>query len=236
MHDSDRSGRDYDERQVALILRKAAELQDGSSAEGRGRMSLEEIRQIAREVGIDPRHVAEAAASLERRPSSGLMGAPMSFQSSLSLDRELSDTEVGELLDLVRGSVGLQGTTTQGLDTVEWTGREAHGAYYVTVTRRSGATRMRVGTHRQDVAVMVITGVGLAGFAATLGIGGFIDPRGAIEVAALLGGGMAGTYGAIRTIWTRVARRWDARIQGLASTVRGAIADRARAAVGARED
>ncbi len=59
------SDRKYSDEEVSLILRKAADLQVQGVARAEG-LSLQSIQDIAREVGIRPETVAEAAAIVAR--------------------------------------------------------------------------------------------------------------------------------------------------------------------------
>lgn len=200
-------------------------LQEGHG-EGHARLTLGDVQQIAREVGIDPLHVARAAETLEGRPLAGglsPLGAPTALHTSLSVDREISDDDLGEMLDLLRTSLGVQGSTTQGLDTVEWSARDSTGSYFLSVSRRSGATRLHLGTERSEQAIVVVTLTGLAGMVAFLITASSLDPLSAIGFWALLGGGAATTLAGIRVIWQRTARRWDGRMRDLAVRLRSSL-------------
>ena len=74
----------YTEEQLVEILKRAAQRQEGLVTEPDGRFSLEEIQQIASEVGIAPSHVATAAAEVATAPppKSGALGALPCFGSS----------------------------------------------------------------------------------------------------------------------------------------------------------
>lgn len=225
MSESHPADRSYDEREVALILKRAVEMQEGHG-EGQQRLTLGDVQQIAREVGIDPLHVTRAAETLEQRPLKGgrsLLGAPTTLQTSLAFDRELTDTEVGEMLDLLRSTVGLQGTTSQGLDTVEWAGRDSIGGYSLSVSRRSGSTRLRLSTQRSEQAVVVVIASGVAGMVAAGVVAGLVDPSTAGGLWAVFGGSGVAALGSARFLWQRIARGWEARLRDLAGRLRGSL-------------
>lgn len=74
--------RRYSDKELALILKLAAERQAFSSELDDRGLTLTEIQQIAAEAGIDPQHVAEAAAVLEAQHGQrrlSLLGAPTRF-------------------------------------------------------------------------------------------------------------------------------------------------------------
>ncbi|MGH7472236.1 MAG: hypothetical protein ACRENP_30160, partial [Longimicrobiales bacterium] len=68
--------RRYSEREFALILKHAAELQEGLSSAPRGEFTLSEIQNIAAAAGIDAQNVLDAARALptRERAATGLRG------------------------------------------------------------------------------------------------------------------------------------------------------------------
>src|ERR1044071_1053420 len=110
------AGERYTEQQLAEILRRAAERQEGLESESDGRFSLAEIQQIASEVGIAPAHVHAAAAELQQvppLPSSGALGAPTAFRFERWIDGEVPTSAISELFDIARREVGLQGQVSE---------------------------------------------------------------------------------------------------------------------------
>ena len=127
-----RSSERYTEQQLVEILKRASERQEGLVSEGDGRFSLEEIQQIASEVGIAPSHIATAAAELSSAPpsESGLLGAPTTFRFERWIDGEAPRSTIGALFDIARRETGLQGAVSEALD-------RSSGADAATWTRRS---------------------------------------------------------------------------------------------------
>ena len=75
--------RRYTDDEVALILRRAAELGGETGPSRSEGLSLAEIQPVAREVGIDPATVARAAAALPTRRRdrlTAILGGPMYFR------------------------------------------------------------------------------------------------------------------------------------------------------------
>ena len=74
--------RRYTEEELALILNRAAEIQEGAQS-GTPRYTLADIQEIAAGAGIAPDHVASVAATLRdgRAPrAGGVLGAPHRFR------------------------------------------------------------------------------------------------------------------------------------------------------------
>lgn len=216
----------YSEQETALILKRAAELQEG--ADGRGsELSLREIQAAAAEAGISPGYVAEAAAELLRPgPRVGWLGAPTRFHEERVVPAMLTPGAAGELVDCARHELGMHGQVTQVLDTVEWRAQSPLGWTFVTFAPRDGGTRIAVTAARTDQAVLV----GMAGFGV-----GILSAIGGAAVAISLadgplaasfviaGAGVVGTVASARLMWRSAAARWARRTRAIAE----ALAERA---------
>ena len=227
----------YTEQQLVEILRRAAERQEGLNTEPDGRFSLTEIQQIASEVGIAPAHIAAAAAEVTERagtPPAGALGAPTAFRFERWLDGEIPRSALGELFDVARHEVGLQGQVSEVLDTVEWRARAAFGATVVSVARRGGRTRISVYVTRTDAAAVVVGTTAVAGIVGAGAIGAALAASaiaaGPIAIAAAtvvsLGWAGIGSWAAMRGIWRRSARSWPNRVDALGKEL-VAVAQRA---------
>jgi hypothetical protein len=215
--------RRYTEEELALILNRAAERQDGVQASA-PRYSLSDIQEIAAGAGIAPDHVTSVALALRDRAGAsegGLLGAPSSFRFDDSVDGELSDEAVADLLELARRTLGLQGEVVHALGAVEWKASDAGGWTHVNVVRRGGRTSIGIlSTHADAVGVAWTAG----GTGTILGSMGSVMMLGQLtampDPLALLGGialGTGGTWLAVRTLWRRYSRRSDDRIGALGS-------------------
>jgi len=216
----------YTEQQLVEILRRAAERQEGLNTEPDGRFSLAEIQQIAAEVGIAPAHIQAAAAELANRiatPPPGALGAPTAFRFERWLDGEVPRSAIGELFDVARHEVGLQGQVSEVLDTVEWRARAGLGATVVSVARRGGRTQISVHVTRADAAALVAGTTTVAGVVGATAIGAALATSAiaagplAIAAAAVVSVGWAGvgSWAAMRGIWRRAARPWPDRVNAL---------------------
>ena len=216
--------RRYTEEELALILNRAAERQEGVQS-GAPRYTLAEIQEIAAGAGIAPEHVVSVATTLRdaRAPRGGLLGAPDRFRFEESIEGEVADDVVGELFDLVRRTLGLQGQVTEALGTLEWKGQDAFGWTYATVTRRGGRTTIAVVSARNDAAGVTVTFGGLGAVGASGGIGatlaGVVGLAGPLAAVGGIGLGTGAVWWAARAIWRRYARRVVARTESLGSTL-----------------
>ncbi len=201
-------------------------MQEGGARPSGARYTLAEIQEIAAGAGIAASHVAAVAAGLrENREGNapGLLGAPWRFRSEESIDGEVSDDVVGELIDLARRESGLQGRVDEALGTVEWTGRDSFGSAHVTVARRGGRTTIAVLSARTDAAavagVLGMTGavLGSVGFGVALAVtAGLAAPLAAVAGTV---GATGGFWLSTRVGWRRYARRYAERTTELSAAL-----------------
>jgi hypothetical protein len=225
--------RRYTEEELALILNRAAERQEGVQASA-PRYTLADIQEIAAGAGIAADHVASVAAALgdARAPhSGGVLGAPHRFRFEDSIEGEIADDVIGELFDLVRRTLGVQGEVTEALGTVEWKAQDAFGLSYVTVARRGGRTTIALLSARSEAAMLTGTLGGVGAFFGSLGLGtvavGLVSVAAPVAAAAGIGVALSGAWGATRATWRRYARRVVARTE----TLGAALVAAARSAV-----
>lgn len=184
--------RKYSDEQMALILRRAGDLQ---TQRDDGRHSLTEIQEIAKQVGIDPALVAHVAAGLPRK--AGVLPAAASTlvqTAETVLPQRVTPEQMGRLVDAVRRASGAQGTSRQVFDSVEWRWGSEHELVdlRVTITPAADRTNVRVQHDATGAAflstfipsIMSVIGIGvsfsaLPGAAAAASSAGIVGAIGA---------------------------------------------------------
>jgi hypothetical protein len=208
--------RRFSEGEQALILKRAAELQEQlSSPASRGELTLEELQSVALGAGIDAELIAQAAAALPPTESHarGYFGPAANYQFSDIVSGSLSEIAIRDLIDLARTDTTLQGEVSEVLDSVEWKARDSIGGFVVSLAPHEAGHRLRVHIQRADVKVitwLVGTVLGLLATGTTAAVIGAHTGRAAQVIAMLLAGGAA-TYGGVFAIWTTAARRFEER-------------------------
>lgn len=211
----------FSEQEMALILRRAAELQEGMDESPE--RSLAEIQEIAAEAGIEPSYVAAAAAEMRRpREAPGVLGAPTRFHSECLVPGELPSHALAAMVDCVRQHTGLHGDVTERLGIVEWRGRSPLGSILVTLAPRAGATCIGARVGRSDHAF--VTAIVSVFFGATAALAGLMAAT-LLATSALVGSAMiavcflAGTVVSARILWRNAAERWRRRTRALVDAV-----------------
>ena len=217
--------RRYTEEELALILNRAAERQEGAHASV-PRYTLSDIQEIAAGAGIAPEHVASVAASLgDRRAQagSGVLGAPHRFHFEESIDGEISDEVIAGLFDVVRRETGLQGSVSDALGTLQWKGQETGDGTYVSVSRRGGRTTIGVLDPRTESASVVGILGAFGAVAASAGLAtalvGGVGLEGALVPIGAIAGGAGTAWAATRAVWRRFARRTADRVETIGATL-----------------
>lgn len=241
MADSPVTARKFNEEEVALIIKRAAELQQTEQVadDAASAMSLAEIEQIAKEAGIDPALIRRAAQSLDRtgesnRPSPWV-GAPTRIVFERVVDGEISNDEHEAIIDTVRRTIGDNGMPSVLGRTLSWSSSYQGGRRRnrgrrvdVTVMARGGVTTIRVEEELRDIAGALFGGLvgggggGTTGITVGLGMSQFHS--GAIAVMLWLGVA-GGFYLLARTIFGNVSEKREKQLKGLADHLESQVTE-----------
>jgi hypothetical protein len=226
----------YREEEVAEILQRAVGLERRRQQE-QPALSLAEIEVIARESGIEPSLVRQAARELELQKSSGLatrlLGAPPTRTVERLVEGELTQelhelvaTDIREAL----GTVVMMGQVSTVGRALTWTGFGSSGAIEVHVSPRDGQTLIRIDSNSKNVAGGLFGGI-IGGVGGGLGSNvAWLVPRflGLPWVAGLLAaaGVIGGAYALARLIYGSAVGRVHRKMDQLADTLEGHVRER----------
>lgn len=218
--DADPKAPRFSDEQMTLILRRAAEMEAHADQPSRSGLSLAEIQDIAVAVGISRRDVAMAAADLVTQPQKNrLLGGPTRFRCARTISGQLSEEQVGELLDVVRAALGLQGEVKSATGEIEWRARTSSGVTIVNIAPRGEQTRISILAAREDGAAATVLTGGAIGLAAAIAVGigasSLMHASGVIVVASGVAVGVPTFTLWTRSAWGRVKRQWTERIERL---------------------
>lgn len=232
--DSGDSDHRFTDREIALLLQRAAEIEaQRSDAPPTQGMSLRQLREIATEVGISPEVFEEAVTAVQAgaKPTrSELLGAPLTYKAARGVDGVVDEAAMERLIRVLEEAMDQSGTVTDALGTVRWTSLTpdqrfdpttqvsllaTKGETQISVVRRHPAT-MRVFLHVLPAvwssALFVIAAS--AGFHAPdriLAIGG--------ALFALIGVGIG------HSIWQLIGERSARKVQDVADRLASAARD-----------
>lgn len=200
------SGKRYTDREVALVLKRAAELEEKrTDGDGSGAgLTLAQLEEIARDVGLDPDLVAEAALELESRRSLtdlSILGPQATRKSVHAVPGRVDEAGLRALIQVVDDRAPSDGIVTEALGTVRWTATDRFRSTQVTLAPAGDETRIQV-TQRFNGRVRPILHLLPAawGGIAVMGIGAGLGFVGA-PLAALVAGGAIVGGGVGRVVW-----------------------------------
>jgi hypothetical protein len=182
---ADAPGRDrrFNDEEVALIIKRAAELQQTEqvASEPSTALTLGEVEQIAKEAGIDPMLIRRAALSLDspstvNRPSIWA-GAPTRLVFERVVDGEISPEAFETLVDEIRRSLNDNGMPSVLGRSLAWTSsyrggrrRSVGRQIDVNIVPRGGVTTIRVEEELRNLAGGLFGGLVGGGGGGTTGL------------------------------------------------------------------
>lgn len=203
--------RRYREEEVRQIFEAAATTPerrpDRAALPATDGLTLAELQEIGREVGLEPARIAEAASSLEQRaralPRRTRLGMPISTGRIVELPRAPSDREWGLLLAELRQTFHASGEDRSGPGVRGWT----NGNLHAFIEPSESGHRLRMGTLKGDATAITLASVAglvmaLIMFLSMVVTGDLYDVLGPILIGAMGAGGLA--YNALRLpTWAR---------------------------------
>lgn len=140
--------RTYSRDEITDILRRATELQGSAGDRSGAGLTLDELRQLARDVDIDPRFVEAAAFELARGDDPAvrtLMGGPLTLTLRRSVQGPVSNESFARMVTAARRSFGQSGQSSEVGNIREWTaGSPGAASYSFSLTERDGGTDLEV--------------------------------------------------------------------------------------------
>ena len=214
------TNRRYNDEEIAAIFQQAAEGPEPQgtsiqSAGGEG-MTLAELQDIGREVGIAPEAIDRAAKSLDLRPRAGtrkFLGFPVGVERTIDLGRRLTEDEWERLVVQLREVFGARGTVSSNGSFRQWT----NGNLQALLEPTRNGQRLRLRTTKGSFPTSMVAG-GMMLFAGiftaiSTGLAGHFAGAAAIDAALFtaVGTGIAASAAVRLPSWARLrGRQMDA--------------------------
>jgi hypothetical protein len=210
--------RRFTDREVALVLRKASELEESDGAGAGGGLSLADLEEIGAEVGISAGALRRAVADLDSRAGGNPFAkGQLVNQAIRAVEGELSKDAIAELIRHVDGTSDQVGVVTEALGSVQWTAQERLRTTQVSITPSEKETRIRVverataRLRRLLTVAPVMTGSALV----AVMIGQFDPSSGMVALFTAFGGAAGALVG--RFLWAHMSNESRKRVKELAS-------------------
>lgn len=160
--------RRFSEDEIEAILHRA--VAKGGTAEGEQLtyegLTLAELKDVGREVGIPAERIEEAARSLDRPGRvRRTLGLPLSVGRTVALQRAPTDAEWDGLVADLRATFGATGTVHRDGGLRGWT----NGNLHAWIEPDGSGYRLRMGTSKGSARQLGAAGVGMLGMSGVLG-------------------------------------------------------------------
>ncbi|HMB90534.1 MAG TPA: hypothetical protein VKP65_06785 [Rhodothermales bacterium] len=214
---SDKQPRRYSEREIGAILKRATEWQeerDETTASAPAGLTLEEIEEIAREVGVDADLVRRAATETVYTctPEKGwhLLGAPIKVKHEAVMSAPAREEDLDEMVVAIRAHLGQKGRFEKLNGVLTWTSPERGDQVEISVVPKGKHTQVQGKQFFLGIAMSIFflplfftLIIGSAYLAEEVGMPALLE-------IALLTGAMLAVFGLGRVgfkLWTRQQRQ-----------------------------
>ncbi len=206
------SERRYTQDEVEAIFQRAAEAQQAvpllrNPDEG---MTLSQLQEIGREVGISPDQISAAAGSLQRtghQTKRTLLGLPIGVGRIVDLDRKLSDSEWERLVVELRDVFDAKGRLKQEGNFRQW----SNGNLQALLEPMGDRHRLRLRTFKANARAYIAFGVALVAASLLVLVANAAKGQpfemSKFWLTLLMGGGLFGIGAAMIPAWARERQR-----------------------------
>jgi hypothetical protein len=224
----DRPERRFNDVEIATIFERAAAHQERGKQlvpTGEG-LTLGQLQEIGREIGITPAVIADAARLLDdtrHTVTRRFLGLPLRVERIVPLPHRLSDEEWERVVVDLREIFDARGVLRKDGSLRQWTNGNLQALLEVT----ESAQRIRLRTFKGNAPSLMAAGLGILGAASAglaalaLGGSGDVGALAALTFAATAGAGMLGVT-ALRLIpWARRRREQMAEVAARVMALEG---------------
>lgn len=186
-----------DEVQEIFSLATTGDTRDRSLSVESGGLTLDELKRIGQEAGIEPARVAHAAATLDARgtqaPIRRAFGLPIGMSRLVNLPRAPTDREWEQLIAVFRTTFGTPGEATTSGGLREW----AYGDLHIGVEPTAKGEQLRISTGNSGALVLNGLGILTGGMSIlmTAVVVAAGKPEKALAVLAMFGGIALASFG-----------------------------------------
>jgi hypothetical protein len=207
------SARRYSEQEFARILHTAMERHDHAGAGPSSGLSLDEMKAIAREVGVDPALVESAAAEVDALPTAPRRawwaGPAARFRARSVVSGSLDDDARARVIAVVRERVGVRGEVYEELGQTVWTAPQNQS--HLAIASEGDHTALELTTERGPVRGLLTVLPTLFGMIAAGAVGSSLQPSTGVGVVMFAGITLA-AFAAGQVVWAVLATRSDRRL------------------------
>lgn len=138
----------YTEKEISKILKKAGEIQAAEREKITVGLSLEEIQQLAEEVGLEPDIIATVAENIDVEPEKEEVGffesliMPTKIDLEQVIPGEFTEDNWPEIVSLVERTAAKSGSSSQIGRMMEWSSDSKHSVHKLSVIPGDNQTKV----------------------------------------------------------------------------------------------
>ncbi len=158
----------FNRDEISKLLKQAAELEhaDNIDDESDG-LTLQELQQVSKEVGIDPKYIQQALRKLQAPTqsfTSKLLGGPFKYNILETATGTLTEQEWEEVVSEIRRIHGGIGKTSKLGNTFEWEQRKQEVGYIqISLSPKKDHTKIHINANYRYYASIIYTFAGVFG-------------------------------------------------------------------------
>lgn len=155
MPEETQSRRLFNEKDVGVILKRASEMQEATASTRFG-LSLDELKQVAADAGIDPRHIEAAISEMDHHlpEETNFWGGPLWVAREVIVEGTIDEIAWEEIVSESRRYFKDTGEVREWSSSREWAHSGKNNVQaHVTATSRGGRTRIQLFWHEPTLAV-----------------------------------------------------------------------------------
>lgn len=141
----------YDSKEISAILKKAAEHSSADTADTPLGLSIEELQQVASEVGIDPKRIKRAAEEVDgdsKKGETNFWGGPFAYQKQILVESEITTDQWEEMLISIQNFFQAKGQVSSRASVNEWSSPwGSTNSARVTAFKQNGKTKINLNWH-----------------------------------------------------------------------------------------
>lgn len=169
----------YNSKEVRAILKIAAENSTVDEPDTQMGLSIDELRQLASEVGIEPKQITRAAAEIEAnsiRNKHTFWGGPFSYNKQVLVESEITVGQWEEMLQTIRDFFQSSGKVTSRESVLEWSSPwDTSNSAQVTALKNNGKTKISVNWNGPLTAIPYYIPVPLVAIVSLFFASGFLE-------------------------------------------------------------
>lgn len=169
----------YNNNEVRAILKKAAENSSIENEEDQIGLTIDELRMLAKDAGLDPEQIVRAASELDEKvvgTDQNFWGGPFSYRTQIIVDDSIDSGQWEEMLLKIRDFFKVTGDVNIRESAYEWSSPwDSTNSAQITASKLDNKTKLSVDWRGPLTAIPYYLPVPLMGLITYFGVSGVFE-------------------------------------------------------------